>query len=200
MSSRNLKHELSGSRSSSKEAGSAFDQLLAAASRPAWPEGHVIATCIEERHPTLTGRIRVRCEDARGGVHESWVATLQGLSVRASDRVLVLKLPHQPDAIIVGVVDGFSHRPDTPQSVAHVLEMKRDEALQVNAENGQPLLHIARNQQGTLIRLLQSDTQVEFPGKLRITASAIEMRARAGSVRIDAADDVEIVGEAIHLN
>ena len=78
--------------------------------------------------------------------------------------------------------------------------MKRDEALQVNAENGQPLLRIARNQQGTLIRLLQSDTQVEFPGKLRITASAIEMRARAGSVRIDAADDVEIVGEAIHLN
>jgi len=62
------------------------------------------------------------------------------------------------------------------------------------------LLHIARNQQGPVIRLLQADTQVELPGKLRITAGAIEMRARAGAVRIDASDDVEIVGEAIHLN
>jgi hypothetical protein len=200
MSSKDLKHELSGSPSSSEEVGSAFDQLLATASRPAWPEGHVIATCIEERHPTLTGRMRVRCEDARGCLHEAWAATLHGLSVRVSDRVLVLKLPHQPDAIVVGVVDGFTHRPETPQSVAHVLEMKRDEALQVNAENGQPLLHIARNQQGPVIRLLQADTQVELPGKLRITAGAIEMRARAGAVRIDASDDVEIVGEAIHLN
>ncbi|HJX62774.1 MAG TPA: hypothetical protein VJ860_02345 [Polyangia bacterium] len=199
MFSRNPKHELSENPSSSEEGGSVFDKLLAASPK-AWPEGHVVATCTKERHPTLTGRIRVRCEDARGCVHEAWVATLHGLSVRVSDRVLVLKLPHQPDAIVVGVVDGFSHRPETPQLVAHILEIKRDEALQVNAENGQPLLHIARNQQGPVIRLLQADSQVELPGKLRISAGAIEMRARAGSVRIDASDDVEIVGEAIHLN
>ena len=200
MSSRNLKHELSGSRSSSKEAGSAFDQLLAAASRPAWPEGHVIATCIEERHPTLTGRIRARCEDAHGRVVESWVATLSGLSVRVSDRVLVLKLPEELDPIAVGVVDGFSRRPETPKLAAQVIEMKRDETLQVHAENGQPLLQITRNEQGPMIRLLQADTQVELPGKLCIAAGAIELRARAGAVRIDASDDVEIVGETIHLN
>jgi hypothetical protein len=128
------------------------------------------------------------------------VATLQGLSVRISDRVLVLKLPDQPDAIAVGVVDGFSHRPEIPKRIAQILEIKRDEAVQVNAENGQPLLQIVRNQEGPVIRLLQADTQVELPGKLCITAGAIEMRARAGAVRIDASDDVEIVGEAIHLN
>jgi len=182
-----------------EEEGSVFDRLLAASPK-AWPEGHVVATCTEERHPTLTGRIRVRCEDTLGCVHENWVATLQGLNARVSDRVLVLKLPHQPDAIAVGVVDGFSRRPETPRLVAQILEMKRDEALQVNAENGQPLLQIVRNQQGPVIRLLQTDTQVELPGKLYITAGAIEMRARAGAVRIDASDDVEIVGEAIHLN
>jgi hypothetical protein len=142
----------------------------------------------------------VRCEDVRGCVHESWVSTLHGLCVRVSDRVLVLKLPHQLDAIVMGVVDGFSHRPEAPKLLAHILEMRSDEALQVNAENGQPLLHIARNQQGPVIRLLHADTQVELPGKLRISAGAIEMRARAGAVRIDASDDVEIVGEAIHLN
>jgi hypothetical protein len=109
-------------------------------------------------------------------------------------------MPYQPDAIVVGVVDGFSHRPEAPKRVAHILEMKSDEVLHDNAENGQLLLEIARNQQGPVIRLLQADTQVELPGKLRITASAIEMRARAGAVRIDASDNVEIVGEAIHLN
>jgi hypothetical protein len=186
--------------SSPESEGSVFDKLLAAPPKPAWPEGHVIATCTEERHPTLTGRIRVRCEDAHGCVHERWVATLSGLSVRVSDDVLVLKLPDQLDPIVVGVVDGFSRRPEAPKLVAQILEMKRDEILQVNAENGQPLLQITHNQQGPMIRLLQTDTQVELPGKLRIAAGAIELRARAGAVRIDASDDVEITGEAIHLN
>jgi hypothetical protein len=199
MSSKNPKCQLGEIISYCEEEGSVFDKLLTATSR-AWPEGHVIATCTEERHPTLTGRIHVRCEDTRGCVHENWVATLQGLSVRVSDRVLVLRLPHQPDAIAVGVVDGFSRRPENPKLVAQILEIKSDEAMQVNAENGQPLLQIVRNQEGPVIRLLQADTQVELPGKLRITAGAIEMRARAGTVRIDASDDVEIVGEAIHLN
>ncbi len=177
-----------------------FDNLLAAAPKPAWPEGHVIATCTEERHPTLAGRIRVRCEDARGCVHESWVASLAGLSVRVSDRVLILKVPNQLDPIAIGVVDGFSRRPEAPKQIAQILELKPDETLQVNAENGQPLLHITRHGQGPVIRLLQADTQVELPGKLCIAAGAIELSARAGAVRIDASDDVEIVGEAIHLN
>ena len=209
MSSQNAKSELPPSRtptreseatSSPEEVGSVFDKLLAASPKPAWPEGHVVATCTENRHPTLTGRIRVRCEDARGCVHEDWVASLSGVAVRVSDRVLVLKLPDQIDPIIVGVVDGFSRRPETPKLVAQILEMKRDETLQVNAENGQPLLQITRHEQGPMFRLLQADTQVELPGKLCIAAGAIELCARAGAVRISASDDVEIAGEAIHLN
>ena len=186
--------------SSPAEDASVFDRLLSAAPKPTWPEGHVVATCTEQRHPTLIGRIRARCEDAHGRVVESWVATLSGLSVRVSDRVLVLKLREKLDPIVVGVVDGFSRRPETPQLVAQVIEMKRDEILQIHAENGHPLLQITRNEQGPMIRLLQADTQVELPGKLCIAAGAIELRARAGSVRLDASDDVEIVGEAIHLN
>jgi hypothetical protein len=185
---------------SAEKKDSVFDNLLAAAPKPVWPEGHVIAICTEERHPTLTGRIRVRCEDARGCVHESWVASLCGLSVRVSDHVLMLRLPNRLDPIAIGVVDGFSRRPEAPKQIAQILELKRDETLQVNAENGQPLLHITRHEQGPVIRLLQADTQVELPGKLRIAAGAIELSARAGAVRIDASDDVEIVGEAIHLN
>ena len=112
--------------------------------------------------PPLSGRIRVRCEDARGSAHESWVARLAGLSVRVSDRVLILKVPNQLDPIAVGVVDGFSRRPQAPRQIAQMLELKPDETLQVNAENGQPLLHIARHGQGQVIRLLQVDTQSSF--------------------------------------
>jgi hypothetical protein len=200
MSSKN--HQLSVAEATSPEAddGSVFDQLLAAHRNPGWPLGHVIATCTDDRHPTLTGRIRVRYEDGRGHVHETWIATLNGLPVRVADRLLVLRLPEEPDPIAIGVVDGFRCRPETPKRIAQVLEVKGDETLQVNAENGQPLLQITHNQQGPVVRLLQVDTQVDLPGKLRIGASAIELCAHAGSVRVDASDDVEIVGEAIHLN
>jgi uncharacterized protein (DUF2345 family) len=51
-----------------------------------------------------------------------------------------------------------------------------------------------------VIRLLQADSQVELPGKLCLSASAIELQARDGAVRIEANDDVKIVGETIHLN
>ena len=201
MSSNNQKRlATQATTNTSLQESSVFDMLLAAPPKPAWPDGHVVATCTEQRHPTLTGRIRARCEDAHGRVVESWVATLSGLSVRVSDRVLVLKLPEELDPIAVGVVDGFSRRPETPKLIAQVIEMKRDETLQVQADNGLPLLQITRNEQGPMIRLLQADTQVELPGKLCIAAGAIELRARAGAVRIDASDDVEIVGEAIHLN
>jgi len=207
MSSKNPKHEAPLAEIATVEEepapeqdGSALARLLAAQPRPTWPEGPVIATCTEDRHPTLAGRVRVRCENAHGHVCQAWVATLNGLVVRVLDRVLVLKLPHEIDPIVIGVVDGFSRRAEAPKRLAQVLELKRDETLQVNAESGQPLLQIVRNQQGPLIRLLQTDTQIDFAGKLCLSAEAIEMRARQGAVRIDASDDVEIVGEAIHLN
>lgn len=177
-----------------------LDALLASPPQPTWPEGHVLATCLNDHHPVLTGRVLVRCEAALGQVCETWAPTLKGLSVRAADRVLVLKLPRELEPVVVGVLDGFTRRPEPPKSIAQVLQMKADEVLQINAENGQGLLQIAHNQDGPVVRLLQADSQIELPGKLCLSASAIEMQARSGAVRIDAADDVEIVGETIHLN
>jgi hypothetical protein len=193
---------------SSRQAGaSPLEELLAARPKSlpgvpgeAWPEGHVVATCTDDRHPTLAGRVRVRWENPRGHVCECWATTLSGLAVRVADRVLVLKLPHELDPVVLGVVDGFSRRPEVPRSVAQVLEMRGDETLQINADRGQPLVEITRNQQGPVLRLLQADTQIELSGRLSIAAAAIDLRARAGGVRIDASDDVEIAGEAIHLN
>jgi hypothetical protein len=177
-----------------------LDELLASPPQPAWPEGHVLATCLEDRHPVLTGRVLVRCETVLGQVCQVWAPTLMGLSVRPADRVLVLKLPRELDPVVMGVLDGFTCRAEPAKQVAQVLEMKPDEVLQINAENGQGLVQIARNQAGPVIRLLHADSQVELPGRFCLSASAIEMRARSGGVRIEANDDVEIVGETIHLN
>jgi hypothetical protein len=177
-----------------------LDELLVSPPQPAWPEGHVLATCLNDRHPVLTGRVLVGCETALGQACQTWAPILKGLSVRAADRVLVLKLPRELEPVVVGVLDGFSRRPEPSHHIKQTLEMKPDEVLQINAENGQGLVRISRNQDGPVIRLLQADSQIELPGKLCLSASAIEMHARSGAVRIDAADDVEIVGETIHLN
>jgi hypothetical protein len=48
--------------------------------------------------------------------------------------------------------------------------------------------------------LLQSDTRIDIKGKLSITASELELKALKGEVRIQASDDVNLVGETIHLN
>jgi hypothetical protein len=184
----------------SKTGEGTFGELLASPPQPVWPEGHVLATCLDDRHPVLTGRVLVRCETALGQACQTWAPTLKGLSVRAADRVLVLKLPRELEPVVVGVLDGFGRRPDPPVHIAQVLEVKPDQVLQINAENGQGLLQIAHNQDGSVIRLLQADSHIELPGKLCLSASAIEMQARSGGVRIAAADDVKIVGETVHLN
>lgn len=177
-----------------------LDDLLDHPPQPAWPEGHVLATCLDDRHPVLTGRVLIQCETALGQECQTWAPTLQGLSVRSADRVLVLKLPRELEPVVVGVLDGFSRRPEAPKHIAQVLQVKPDEVLQVNAENGQALVRITRNQDGPVIRVLQADSQIELPGKLCLSASAIEMHARDGAVRIAANDDVRIQGETIHLN
>jgi len=37
-------------------------------------------------------------------------------------------------------------------------------------------------------------------GKLSISAAELELKANKGQVRIEATDDINIVGEVIHLN
>jgi len=177
-----------------------LDQLLSNPPQPVWPEGHVLATCLDDRHPVLTDRVLVRCETALGQACQTWAPTLKGLSVRVADRVLVLKLPRELEPVVVGVLDGFSNRPEPSTQIAQVLEIKADEVLQINAENGQGLVQITQNQAGPVVRLLKADSQIELPGKLCLSATAIEMQARSGGVRIEATDDVKIAGETIHLN
>jgi hypothetical protein len=128
------------------------------------------------------------------------VPTLHGLAVRAGDRLLV-QMPHGgSEPIVVGVIDGFHPRPEPDRTVAARIEVKQDEVLQVCSQEGVPLVEIVRDEKGPIVRLLQSDTRLDVKGKLSITAAEIELKAVKGEVRIQASDDVNVVGEAIHLN
>jgi hypothetical protein len=72
--------------------------------------------------------------------------------------------------------------------------------LTVTQADGTRLLEIVPGAGGPVVRLLQADTRVELPGKLVIRASEIELVAQRGPVRLEASDDVVVIGETIRLN
>jgi hypothetical protein len=169
--------------------------------RPAWPVGEpFVAECIDSRHPTLQGRVKIRWAGGSGDAVEMWVPTLHGLVIRNGDR-LFLQMPQgQNEPIVVGVIDGFLPRPEPSRVVGARLELGNDETLQVCGQDGQPLVEVVRDEKGPVVRVLQADTRLDLNGKLSITAAEIELKAKNGQVRIEATDDVRLVGEMVHLN
>lgn len=172
--------------------------------REAWPsDAAFIATCIDARHPTLQGRVRVRLETPAGdprAAFESWVPTLHGQTFRAGDRVLLQRVSNNAEPIVVGVIDGFLPRPAPELSTLAQLELKRDEVLRVQSEDGQQLIELVHDGRGPVVRLLQGDVRLELRGKLSISAAELELRASQGDARIEASNNVCLVGELIHLN
>lgn len=179
-----------------------FGRILEAKTpRSRWPIGEsFVAECIDTHHPILQGRVRIRWGGAPSSDAERWVPTLHGQSIRKGDRLLV-QTPHGGgEPIVVGIIDGFLPRPAPDRTVAARIEVRQDEVLQVCTQEGQPLVEIVRDEKGPVVRLLQSDTRIDIKGKLSITASEIELKAVKGEVRIQASDDLNLVGGGIHLN
>jgi hypothetical protein len=162
------------------------------------PRTSLVGECIDARHPLLAGRVRVRWATPEATL-ERWLPTLRGVAVQEQDRVLLLETSAESDPIVVGVIDGCAPR-ETEQRPSSSLVLAADDVFTVRAENGTPLLEIARNAEGPVVRLLTRDTQLELPGQLRIHASDIELSARRGSVRIEASEEVVVQGEMIRLN
>jgi hypothetical protein len=169
--------------------------------RPAWPVGEpFVAECVDAKHPTLQGRVKIRWDGIRHEGGEVWVPTLHGMTIRTGDRLL-MQVPRGADLpIVIGVVDGFLPRPEPERTVAARIEVKKDEVLQVCTQEGHPVVEIIQDDKGPVVRLLQSDTRVDIQGKLSISAAELELKAVKGEVRIQASDDVNVVGEMINLN
>jgi len=160
----------------------------------------VVAECIEDCHPTLTGRVRVRWTDSSGEEQVQWVPTLAQVGVRKADRVLLTRACNWPEAVVIGVVDGFAVRPESPRTSAAAITLRPDEAVRVLDARGHELLEIITSESGPVVRLLQPDVNVELPGALKLNAASIEMTARSGPVSIQASDDVIFKGEVVRLN
>jgi hypothetical protein len=163
-------------------------------------EAQLIGECVDDRHPTLRGRVLVRIAASTGSDVEQWLPTLQGLSVRAGDRVLLCKPANWSEAVVTGVVDGFARRPRPESRAVATLKVRADEVLRVVDHNDQALAEIAATERGPLLRILHRDSEIELEGELRVSAEAITLRARQGEVRLDASADVVVQGETIHLN
>ncbi|HMB93494.1 MAG TPA: hypothetical protein VKP65_21760 [Rhodothermales bacterium] len=159
----------------------------------------LLGTCLDTQHPTLQGRVLVCWTEAQV-MHERWVPVLQGLAVRSADRVLLMQPANHDEAIVTGVLDGFTRRPEPTRETAATLEIQRDEAVRVASVDGQELIEVFQGDEGPVVRLLHDDVHLELPGALRMKAARIALEATQGSVEVDASDDVNVRGEVINLN
>jgi hypothetical protein len=159
----------------------------------------LIGECVDARHPSLQGRVLVKFS-VSGLDHERWVPKLQGLPVRVADRVLMLRPGNGEEWIVTGVVDGFASRPQPELSERARIELQRDEAVNVVSSEGTPLVEISQSPTGPVVRVLESNVQVEFAGKLSLRAKDIELEATQGEVAVKASADVVLRGETIRLN
>jgi hypothetical protein len=160
----------------------------------------LVAECLDDRHPTLTGRVLVEWSTPDGDERERWVPVLQGLSIRVADRVLLMRPANFEEPVVTGVLDGFTQRPAPSREASASVEIKRDEAVRVCGEDGEELIEMYQGEAGPVVRLLQEDVDLELPGAFRLKASRIELEAARESVDVTARDDVNVDGEIINLN
>jgi hypothetical protein len=182
-------------------AGPTVDELLAdgiAPSAVAAP-ACVVACVLDDRHPSIVGRVEVSWRDDAGRGRRAWVPSLHGLSVRRGDRVLLMKPEGLDEPVVTGVLDGFARREAATVEGARI-ELRPDEVVRVCDHTGRALIELRATDTGPLVRLLTDDTDVEVAGKLRLRAKSLELEAIAGPVKVKASDDVIVTGEIINLN
>lgn len=173
--------------------------FVAHAASGAPPGACLTGVCIDERHPSLLGRVRVRWK-LEHGMGDAWVPVLQSVVVRTGDRVLLSQPLNEPEPIVVGVVDGFAHRPAAARQTAAQLVLRADEVMRVDDARGRALLELRGSEAGPVVRLLSNHVAIEVDGKLAFSAAAIRLEARQGTIEIEASEDVCVKGEVVHLN
>jgi hypothetical protein len=159
-----------------------------------------VGECLDDRHPSITGRVLISWQDAQSNAIERWLPALQGLSVRKLDRVLLQQPVNWPEPIVFGVLDGCVDRPDADFESKHAIELKPDEAVRIDSHKGSPLVEICQVDDQPVVRLLSDDVNLDLNGKLSVSAQSIDLVAKKGQVSITADSDVVVKGEIIELN
>ena len=159
-----------------------------------------VGECLDDRHPSITGRVLISWQDAQSNAIEKWLPALQGLPVRKLDRVLLQQPVNWPEPIVFGVVDACIDRPEPGFKSKNTIELKPDEAVRIDSQNGSPLVEICQVNDKPVVRLLSDDVNLDLNGKLKISAQSIDLAAKKGQVSISAEGDVVVKGEIIELN
>lgn len=159
-----------------------------------------VGECVDDRHPAVDGKLLIAYPRFDGCVQERWLASMQGLRVRAGDRVILVRPGNWPEPVIVGVLCGVDEETEPRMRSGPTVRLDEHDTLQVAGADGSPLVEISRGQSGPVVHLLQADVEIRTPGKLRISARSIEMESRQGDVQIAARDDVVVRGSMIRLN
>jgi hypothetical protein len=159
-----------------------------------------VGDCLDDRHPSITGRVLISWQDAQSNAIEKWLPALQGLSVRKLDRVLLQQPVNWPEPIVFGVIDACADRPEPDFESKHAIELKPDEVVRIDSHNGSPLVEICQVNDQPVVRLLSDDVNLDLNGKLKISAQSIDLAAKTGQVSITAEGDVVVKGEIIELN
>ncbi|MGB7453329.1 MAG: hypothetical protein WBM36_14480 [Lysobacterales bacterium] len=159
-----------------------------------------VGECLDDRHPSITGRVLIAWEDSQSNVIKKWLPSIQGLSVRKLDRVLLQKPVNWSEPIVFGVVDGCVDRPLAKMKSKQSIELKPDEAVRIDSNNGSPLVEVYQENDQPVVRLLGDDVNLDLNGKLKISALGIDLAAKRGQVSITAEGDVVIKGEVVELN
>ena len=187
-----------------EERGSLLDEIIGAptSSVPAPDAGAepLVGKCLDARHPSLLGRGRIAWRRPGGGEVQRWLPTLTGVVLREGDRVVLAQPANFDEPIVMGVLDGFTPRPEAEAPRGPSLVLERDELLRVTTAEGRVLLEICPEETGPVVRLASEGLDLDLPGTLRLCADAIELNARRGPVRVTASDDVVIKGEIVELN
>lgn len=125
---------------------------------------------------------------------------LMTVTVREADRVLLVSPSNFDEPVIIGVLDGFARRPIRPANGGPTLELQKDEAVRIQARDGQELLEVSLSGSGPVVKLLTAGVNVHLPGELKISADSIALQARNGEVAVSATDDVVMTGAMVRLN
>lgn len=162
--------------------------------------GSFVAKILQPEHPVLTGRAEISWNMQGGMTDTCWARTLQGHVVRADDMVLVVLPSGSDEPVIIGVLDQIEQREKPVAKHGPHFALKPDEALTITDAHDDPLVQISMTSNGPNIRLLVPPEGLDVDGALRLSGTEIELEARAGEIRIKAANDVRVEGEIVRLN
>jgi hypothetical protein len=172
------------------------------------PQETIVGCCLDDNHPEHVDRYQIAFTNERGFAEKRWLEAVKGVEVQRLDRVLLLRVRHLPEPVILASLGNEARKNRTQKNMASELEVRENNTvvlhgetpIQVVTHDGRKLVEIGKNRHGPCIRVCRKDMKLDLPGKLSLSAGEIELQAREGDVRIEAEQEVTVQGDLIRLN